>query len=1434
MSTKTPMEPFLNFIGEECSALSMAINDASREGSNSGNPHLICVSMQLLIAGYGILKSGWFDSSLSHRSVQLLDKLRDDLILLLQQHTRRHDLTISFIDYTNVLCSAIRLPHLKNDLMFRGFSAFISSIDQSFWENARLELSANKETQNEGDPLDMDIEFGSQTTQHVETTHLLNTLHDEIEATSSIDSIRHSAVVRLRTLASCRISENTGVTLQTIDVHAMIEYVTSLSREDFMLCWPAISEVIESDLVIPEDDADTLLQYIQQVIVKPYEFENSEMAASICAQTLVVFADAWTRNGSGEIVTTGAELYAWYVSRIHEGPQISHAALWNIARLLLQVLRVSPEYAIRLSLPSARTTLLQILCKGDITTKYAVGNTIAEIFGLYILKQHEAILDDVIETLPNDSVWEEGIAVRLKVLANLAAAWPTLLRSCTYRILETAGNVLRCQDHARISIEYLSGKLGLSGGQELFGLFAPQLLHTWLKVQPLRTIPHGIFGYSSISMLLEDTKDEVVGQVMMNEKKQEFTYLEDHLEKPFKELVVSSFGKTAAYCIARDTAWPPSDDSMGPSTESRLRQLVGKETYAELAKKKFASITANFILRTEQEDQVEKAFSKSYAYSNALKVYQRILAKGHSEKDLPPNQQPHFSSKTIMDQMKHLCNRTNVELKRMWTPSLFIYVFRKIVDTIHPALGSLHTCSTFKKVRMLVSMAGSVVSDGYPLHMTMHALRPYSTNAECTEECVGLLRYLIEEGSAYLKEVPSFLLGHVISTLLDMRDFLHSRHDSTTQESLFQATLSKARGYSQWLTSYASTYQSRHLSLDTAKRFKAIINAARNLKDRGNAKIGTYESDLLISLLEGRGSTDILLSTTCRNTILNFLGRNFEVPTSFREDVLGDDSKAAEFANAIFATCRSKAAQPAYLKWAARVIGRTYASHGLNDISVVDEVGIALPNGEMADSSSRSLFSSRLGILRLICDLLSSERHRDVGLAEQALMLVVTAAHSIQYGGECEKSLEPYIYRAMLCSDYSMVEPQTVDETDDFANIANGLVASSKTIDAETWIQKLAQALVNIETEDPLMIALRRMLGQSKELAKAAFPFILHMTLLSEKEGFEGSKAIISTLCRSIFADANQEGSNLEVVRSLLAAIIYLRTQALPHEVVKSDRIGWLDLDIRQAARAADCCSMFKTSLLMLEVDQSEKAKTEAVSCRRSRNHRGPTNLPNAMLLRIYQNLDEKDAFYGVNQTPSLLSVMSQLEYEQTGFKSLSFQSAFFDCHIRMTHGGVNLHQSRMMQSLSSMSFHGLSHCLSATATESIPDAFEATLVSSRRLERWDLVPPGSYKNDTGSVFTAFRKISSAKQRSQVFEALDSGLLDCLERLIHPRTTGNSTHASLAALAVLTEAEEVYSSEGSGQLEEVMTRYQKRDDSMDMQEYVSRHLTPLTSNEQQI
>ena len=1268
--------------------------------------------------------------------------------------------------------------------------------DYKFWQQARSsDCCDNLGT----DYLEVDENFESQYSTNIRKENTVREIeHDWLCAATDLAAYRACLTARI-----CEASiTHTEDVNENYQLHTkQVEYLTNLQPHDFLSCRPYLNELFELGILIGDSEALMILEYLGNSILSSYEFERSEVSLGTCLDIMTSLAYLWTDSERLELADLGSSLYEWFIKVMDRGLLAPH--VHNCMSSMLQrVIKVKPEYGRKLELPSARTTLFRILEEGPATVKYFVGQNISSIFGFFVLKEHEAILDDIISSLPTIRDWKEGIALRLYILAYLGRSWSTLLRKCVYAMFETAGQVSGSGMHARCCMEFVSNTLKLPDSKSLFKLFASQIIFTWLETQPLADIPFSIFRYSSIADLLVDVQSEVTGQVVMRGRDEEAVQLAAALSIPFEQLVETSFSKCAAYCIARDAAVSPTRDTQAADADARLRRILGKDRYGTLITQNFPEIMATLFKATDREEHITKGFQKHDGYAVAQEAYDEIIFFGSSTLSLPSSQQPSFKAGYLVDEIIYLFSRSAYDFETIWPAALYVYVFRELLNTINKAIGSLYACSVIRRVRILVCIARGTALREYALEMALHSLRPFLTDTQCAEDAMGVSRYLLVHGASYLQEVPSFLAGYAVSTLVSMKKFLEVPQESTTQESQYRATLNKAQEFHSWLGTFADSYSSPLLIGPTELAFKNMILSARQLGLIGNGRKGTYESDLLLELLKDRFSGGKLINANAQDSILDLLCSEFEVPANCHEDILGSDEDAITYVSSLWSSCTRCLHGSRYLLWVARVLGRAYAGTGAVDKDMLREIKHQETTTDETTSSQTLESGSRNAILSKLLKILHTDRPEDIGVVERTLQMIVTNSEGTNLSTECEQSLPAQLIKAMTWTPFHCPAIRDLGPTDT-CQLSGALIIES-TLPLNIWARQTCIALVNLVPSDVLLSELRPILFAVSGAPERLFPYVLHLVLLEEFAREQNIKQMVSSALGAWCRDVKE--ATMPHIKLLFQTVLYLRSQPLPHEQTKSERSRWLDLDYEQAAVAATRCKMYKTALLFLEVGYSEVMKTKKL--RRSSGIK--LVVPTDLLLEIFQNLDEKDSFHGIQQPSSLSSMMDELEYENAGFKGFSFRAAHFDSQIRQLHGPGQGTEEGMIKTLDSLDLNGLSQSLISTMVGSATVSAEAMLRTARKLERWDISTPPAQASEASTLFRVFQDLNRASDYKSITSAVDRGFSEAMVSLFDATSANRSVHSMLSCLAVLSEIEDVITSQGIDQLQETWEKFCSR------------------------
>jgi len=1114
----------------------------------------------------------------------------------------------------------------------------------------------------------------------------------------------------------------------------------------------------------------------------------------------------WIQGGDDNLTALATDLYHWFLDideKWIRPPEVEK----RFAMLLLLLARLDQNNSILPLASSPRTSLIKILSKGTISVKFFVGSQIPNFFDIYLADTHDDVFLDILEHLPSNSDWMEGIAFRLFVLAKIASKWPDLLRRCIYHIFEIPPRVPNAMDHATRCMNELSMALEVDSPRNLLALFAPQILYTWLEESSILEIPFQIFGFFTLKDLLLDVQQVAAGLLVMRGQEAAFETLAELLGMKEYQLLSDSFTQVMAYMIAHDMSTPPVKNQKHLGELWVIKRL-GNDAFLECLNYHFADIVA-LLFNTIDHGDMEKYLLRKKELVYAGKIMGEIRSYNRSQVKLPHHQQPAFKSKYLTDWINHLCMRTQYHPETLYTPSLVTSIARTLLNTIHPALGPMHSCTVLRKLCALISLAGSTAIQGYPLEMLLQAVSKYITTAQCAEDASGILQYLLTHGKFHLSLSPSLVAGAALSILGRLTAFLNRRQPSTTQDSQYKVTKSKAQKFHTWVGKYFLEYKSPILKGNQQTRFCSLIQSACDIGMVGNAEIGSSESDLLLRLLEDEQRNDSLLGQPSRELALSMLYSNFKIPSSFRQDILGSDQAAIDHAAVVWNSCRGASASKEYLSWAGRVLGRAFAASGYVHRQLLQESSLSELDKLSPPSKLHPEYASKACLLILLQSLTLSPDQRTVGLAEVALRSVITnittTAEDPALLETCYQCLSKSIAEASSWPPY--IIPPSGTQSPDIDDINDPFTVEA--IMQASWLRDFSIVLARYVPDDPILTALVPIIQEVSGFADQAFPFIIHLALSITSKAQHLARKSVSKSISDWFSIS--ERVDKTKLRMLINSILYLRTQ--PHLEEKSSRNSshWLDIDYIKAAVAATNCGMFKTALLFVEEFCSKPTSVKS-SRRSSAIGQDPVDLPRDLLLTIFKNIDDPDLYYGVRQNASLKTILGRLEYERDGPKSLAFRGAQYDSRLRQSDPRAIEDAQSLVKTLDVLSLSGLSYSLlQAQQTVGMSSAsLDSMFDTARRLEKWDIPVPNNCINDSLTIYKAFQAVQNTSIYETSLQTINEGFENTMASLIQNESSANALHGTLQTLAVLVELDEVISTRSSLEFEAMLTRFTDR------------------------
>lgn len=1207
----------------------------------------------------------------------------------------------------------------------------------------------------------------------------------------------------------------------------LVDKLLSLEDGQFLLCSGFLRELLRSGFSNVSNYAQEIVEQMGAMLAEG-KLKSCEVFLCLLIDVLMSFAPVWSMGDADpDLVDPFVDLYnflvktAWSENFMSPEVQMSYASLllrlWEINARFHEdeKTRVLAPYQTLLSTPESlrrfpteiRDPRPGLIWEGSMSVKFSIEPRLTGIFDFFVVSTHEDIFVNILKSLPNDPEVMEGIAFRISVLAGLACKSPTLLRRGVWHTVETCGSVPTSAKYATHAMKTVARERSLQSPQGLFQLFAPQLLYTWLETDPIENIPFSIFDFTTLDDLLKQAQTEAAALMIMRGQDQELTNLANRLQAKPVKMVEQGFSKIMAYSITHDLSTSKSSPA---SAETLVRKILGKETYLDHIYRNFVEIIGHICDIIDQEEPIEDSWRKDENFAYAAEIMEEIKGCGHSPTALGPNQQPLYRGKYLTRAISHLVGRTSYDIQSLWTPPLITSVARRLLNTIHPSLGPLHALSVVRKVRILVCLAGPQATCLYPLEMLLRSIRPFLSNAECADDALGISQWLLEQGSTHLAQSPSFLAGYALSTLASLRIFLESSQASSTQESLFKSTMSKTQRFHARFVELLKNYNSSaFMSEAQGQSFREIIQSASNIRSLGTSEKDTHESRLLLEILKDAEQEDQLLNESARELALRMLCGDFKVPRANTDDIIESDEDACTHGPMVWKSCRAVNSSKEYLTWAGRVVGKSFAASGDIPRDVLRE-SLLSTYQKTTGANGDSVHS----LLRLTVRLTMSDDSSHAGRAESALRSIVSRAASTEDHDlitDCGRSIPEFLYASSDWyqyqtppTDYGQIDKPSID------------VFGVERIESSSWARDLSTHLARSVRGNIILEALASILSQVDGFAEQALSFIIHLALLEELNSQRALKRSLSAAFKTWLESTSTAAT--DNIKLLINTVLYLRTRTFPNETSIADRSHWMELEPSTVAEAATRCGMFKVALMFAELASSEPTRTS----RRSSAARDIED-SSETLLKIFENIDDPDTYYGLNHTASLSNVLARLEYEKEGGKSLAFRGAQYDSHLRMRDSNSDRDGQSLVKILSGLGLSGLSNSLLQTHQhhDDDPTSLDSTFTTARRLEIWNLPAPQTLENHAAISYRAYQSIHRAIEMGPARDAVRDGLATTMSRLATKDFKVSDLRQHLGTLASLTELDDILGVADFGGLEKVLADFEARSTWMMSGRYVT-------------
>jgi len=1356
-----------------------------------------------------------------------LEELEKKLVSLTESFVRIYDKFGCNKEHIEILCRALLpfLPNIESTLSNQVPRSILPDLQANIFR--LLDNALTKQVLH----LDADVDMDGGYDEENDRSHTARKLGSQIyrEVTEAARAADTQTFLTIQTLHLVVLRCDNYNSEQVFEEFA--SYLQQFSSNHLLLSRPTLSDFLTFSNGLARTTATDLVEHLAMSLLRPYEIERCEVAAMIAIDTLSAMISQWVPvfvDVDDHLHDRCDAVYNWLVKAALNFHATSFEVRRAFGRLLQDIMTIDLNYDKKPGNRSLRTNFIQLLQDEDMRVRYAMADYLPSMFKLFPTSDHKTVYADVLKFLDADMGHYEGLAIRVHTLSRLVSVSFFIMKASIFHLYETAGRVPSCTYHASRSMLNIALSLNFDDAKELCRLFQSQIIASWLENKhQLNSFPFLVFGYKTREEFLEEIQIELVAQLLSYDKTEEAEDLALSLDLTYEKLLGRAFYKVYAYLTA-------SGVKNGPSHENKLRKRLGDEDYASLLKNQQILILSTFFDILGDEGTYESFLSRESSLEPTLNRMTKIVDISCSTLKPPDPLEPFYKFKIIFLSLNHSCKTFGLppDLTQLWDAATFTFVTRKLFESIAPALGPSQSCIVIRKIRLVVCLAGEVATKGYPLQMTIHGLIPFLTDSYCAKDTAGLIQYLFSEGKGHLVKMPSFLVSTALSILTNLKSFISKEGESGTEKSQLEESQAAAETFHGWFAAYLKNYRSTGLNDRQQEAFHAIVTSVVDIKT-GKATDKTDHA-LLRNLLKDEISDDKLLDDSSKKLAFSILGTSFlrsKFPRGYRfstgevskDDKEGiSDREAINIAKILLRTCRNYTISQEYVLWAARMLGRSYAASGTIHEEWTQEVSLKdLTCGSIAKTGARDGTMSRLIILQIIQGLLLSSNYKEAGLAESTIRDI------IYWGG-----VNIPVVRATAINEHlteamdwkTMLAPPQLPPSIYTPSTLADMPKLSTRPSFDTWIKTFTAWIASTVKKDGTAAKLGKLLEVVEGFAEKALPFMLHLLLLEDmslEKDFK-QKSAISTFFRDCFTDSSEATSKHTLV--LLNCILYLRIQMHPTEYKEGDknkdnkgtaclRDDWIRLDYYSVARAATVCKMYKTGLMFLEIHYSKAKKTID---------------SDDLMLDIFRNINDPDSFYGVNQAPSLLTVMERFEYEEDGWKSLSFQGAYLDSSYRQdlkksSNVPDSLVQSQtrgVVHALNAIGLNALSYSTLQNGTDNTEEILDNMLQSAWKLEQWDLPCPPTHRSPTAAIYKALQSVNVCVDAFKIESSIDISMTDMMHDITSVKQSGQALAVNMRTLAILTEMEEILMSTDLTNLKEVSRNLISRNKWMETGRYV--------------
>ncbi|KAK7204263.1 hypothetical protein BZA70DRAFT_188222 [Myxozyma melibiosi] len=1202
---------------------------------------------------------------------------------------------------------------------------------------------------------------------------------DEMPRTSNAAAVNWTSYkLQMLVLMRCRMIYATE---SQDSSEKILFYIGHLDPSTFYSVLPVLKTIVHERLVRSDspEAMDTILRLFGERALQKYQYERSELSMICCAELLHSALPLWNppADSFAKTLDIGKTMYQWLIKVAIDNKLASYLSRCALSRLIGDIVIQTAHQ------PDVNEVeyLLDWLQDHEIRLQYQICLILASVTRHFAMQLHVSLYNHIHESLALSYV--EGQIISCFCTAKLAIASPLLTRDAIYHLVELSDI---CEIHAYISycFKMAAEAQHLRNPRQLFEVYASQILYSWRKTgRSHDELNVSLFGYISHKDFLVKNYSFLVAPLFMfsaPDCKSQLSEIASSLHMKQSDIIVRSLDKILAYVSAIEVEMPGLVRQDQAAMQWLEEELGGRRALIEQMEKFLPSATA-ILLRLVDTGSISIQAFEDAGLPRASRVWKELgfaTSTSSSGPYLTSLNQPYFKATVILKAFVllkarfHLPGSDSAVKEKGLSDAA--YIARHILNGLDSCLNSLQQRDTLRVLKLHISvLSGSIPS--YLGKISLQTIAPLISVKECFSEVLDIASYIFGRGPSVLNS-DSFL-RFVVHIMFHIQTIKNADLNFLDEEE----------------------YASRLL------QFKSKLFAFIDLRSRDCTTVASV-SNWLRSLVffdsrAANGYSDwepadlrkVLFDDTFRS---NMAARRYALKTLSVE--IESRSQVADFSKLsdddcimmspeLLRVCSELKMPDKFLFWTSRICGRAYACSGVLSKQWLDSIDVFL-NVNETELDITDLSLPIHSIINLLISELDSDNPKVVRLMESALRRVLIYFESLSL--EAKPIIPQYVYDAIRLHLEDTVWSSGSSERS-FYSSDNSF---------EAWACRISGTVCSVLMRDhkPFYDVVARLIDSADGFAASIFRYLMYAFICSDSRTSD-TLAYIFNDCFLSVSEATTQHASL-----LIRTYIFLQNQPTEHDSDMLDRIQCIKgLNFTAMLDAALVCKMYSSAYLICELMWVSGYDLRTLSKYQA---------------EIYKEIDDPDALYGLDTSPSIQSAIRRSEFERDGWKMLSYQGAMLDNSLYGLSNAPQQSMSGIFDALSNVGLSGLSLSLSSGLTINDADQSDKFYESAWKLSRWDIQPAAdSFVSKSSIIHKVLRNASL----SLGLDTTGTGSFDDLVRepsinIVRQLTSDQAANTVgfsrdlLHTLAVMYEARELWEVKAPEQLSDLLREHGRR------------------------